>query len=70
MTAIAVTRCSVGGGKTTAAMTITKIADDRTPGIGYQTAASATFATAAATTGPVVHAAAPTMAAVARRGRW
>ena len=38
-------------------MTITKIADDRTPGSGGQTAASATITTTAATTtGPVIHA--------------
>ena len=56
----------------TAAVTITTIAGDRTPGIGCQAgAASATISTAAAMmAGPVVHAPAPTMAAaVVRRGR-
>ena len=63
-TATAVTRWTGGGARTTAPVTITKIADDRTPGSGGQTAASATTATAAATTaGPVVHAPAPTKAA-------
>ena len=45
--ATAVTRRWTGGGATTEAVTITKIADDRTPGTGGQTTASATITTTA-----------------------
>jgi len=67
-TATAVTGWT-GGGATTAAVTITKIAGDRTPGIGGKAgAASATISTAGAMmAGPVLHALAPTMAAAAVR---
>ena len=49
--ATAVTIWTVGGAKMTAAVAIMKIAtvDDRTPGIGCKTTASAATATAAAT---------------------
>ena len=68
--ATTVARWTVGDA-TTANVTITKIADDRTPGIGCQAgAASATNATTAATTtGTGGHLPAPAMAAAARHGR-
>ena len=58
-------------GATTAAVTVTTVAGDRTPGIGGKAgAAGATISTAAAMmAGPVVHAPALTMAAAAMRLR-